>query len=158
MDDGSHDEPMTEEQITSQLQPLIGEINSQHFCYLLVNSWGAAGVGPEDVIEPVLRFMEQHTDIDFGLPGPLVHFMEGSVKTEETGSELYEELLTTSVRRKPVPYTVWMVNRILNLPLEPERRNRLIELLRETRQRCQDDPEMLDHIDGFLAYQAAKGF
>ena len=122
---------MTEEQITSQLQPLIGEINSQHFCHLLVNSWVVAGVGPEEVIEPVLRFMEQHTDIDFGLPGPLVHFMERSLKMDETGSQLYEELLTISVHRKPVPYTIWMVNRILSSELPPEVRTAYLDILRK---------------------------
>lgn len=147
---------MTAEQITAQLQPLIGEVHSEHFCYRLVDSWVATGTVPEEVIEPVLRFMEQHTEIDFGLPGPLVNFMERSLKKDPDGGDLYEEALIASIMRKPVPYTLWMVNRILNVVTEPARRHRLIGVLRDARQRSQDDLELLVNIDGYLAHQAGK--
>ena len=142
--------------ITNQLQPLVGEVHSQHFCRRLVDSWTAGGIEPENVMETVLRFMEQHTDIDFGLPGPLVGFMERSLNKDKAGRDRYEELLIASVQRKPVPYTLWMINRILNVTVEPERRNRLIEALKQARERSQDDPELLGDIDDFLAYQAKR--
>jgi hypothetical protein len=145
---------MTAAEITSQLQPLIGEIHSQRFCLLLVDSWIAAGVRPEEVIEPVLCLMEQHPDIDFGLPGALVKFMESSLKEDGAGRDCYEESLIASVQRNPVHYTVWMVNRILNVTGEPERRNRLLEALQRARERSQDDPGLREDIDDFLAYQA----
>lgn len=87
---------MTAEQITSQPQPLIGEIYFQHFCYLLVESRIAAGIGPEEVIEPVLHFMEQNTGVDFGLPGPLIQFMERSMKQDQARRDCFEELLIKS--------------------------------------------------------------
>lgn len=147
---------MTAEQITSQLQPLIGEIHSQHFCYLLVESWIAAGIGPEEVIEPVLRFMEQNTDVDFGLPGPLIQFMERSLKQDQARRDCFEELLIKSVQRKPVHYTIWMINRILNVTVEPRGRHRLLEALEGAGQRSQNDPDLLEAIDDFLTYQAKK--
>jgi len=41
-----------------------------------VDQWMRAGV-KEEAIEPILRFMERHPDLDFGMPGHLVHFLEG---------------------------------------------------------------------------------
>jgi hypothetical protein len=57
---------------------------------------------------PVLfRTMERLDEVELGTPGPLVH-------TLESWPGGYEKLLTQSVRRKPTPLSVWMVNRILN--------------------------------------------
>src|SRR5262249_34601243 len=55
----------------------------------------------------MLRTMERLDSVELGTPGPLVH-------TLETWSGGYEQLLAQSVRRKPTPLSVWMVNRILN--------------------------------------------
>jgi hypothetical protein len=51
--------------------------------------------------------MERLDDVELGTPGPLVH-------TLESWPGEYEALLAESIRRKPSPLTVWMVNRILN--------------------------------------------
>ncbi len=51
--------------------------------------------------------MERLDGVDLGTPGPLVH-------TLESWRGGYEEMLVQSVRRKPTPLSVWMVNRILN--------------------------------------------
>jgi hypothetical protein len=57
---------------------------------------------------PVMfRTMERLDNVELGTPGPLVHTLE-SWRGE------YEALLAESVRRKPSPLTVLMVNRILN--------------------------------------------
>ena len=55
----------------------------------------------------VFRTMERLDGVKLGTPGPLVH-------TLETWRGGYEKLLAQSVRRKPTPLSVWMVNRILN--------------------------------------------
>jgi hypothetical protein len=55
----------------------------------------------------MFRTMERLDNVELGTPGPLVHTLE-SWRGE------YETLLAESVRRKPSPLTVWMVNRILN--------------------------------------------
>jgi hypothetical protein len=55
----------------------------------------------------MFRTMERLDNVELGTPGPLVH-------TLEAWRGKYETLLVESVRRKPSPLTVWMVNRILN--------------------------------------------
>lgn len=57
-------------------------------------------------VEPILKLMESHSDADFGMPGPLVQLVE-SIRE-------YEEKLLASLKRKPTPHTLWMLNRILN--------------------------------------------
>ena len=60
------------------------------------------------VYAPVLfRTMERLDEVELGTPGPLVH-------TLEAWRGRYEPLLEESVRRRPSPLSVWMVNRILN--------------------------------------------
>ena len=60
---------------TPDIQDALERVKgSAHFvseAYKLVEQWETSGVGIE-VVEPVLRFMEQHPGIDFGAPGPLV--------------------------------------------------------------------------------------
>ncbi|MFO0938293.1 MAG: hypothetical protein U0798_17445 [Gemmataceae bacterium] len=62
---------------------------------------------PVECVPVLLRTMERLDDVELGTPGPIVH-------TLENWRGKYEELLTQSVRRKPTPLSVWMVNRILN--------------------------------------------
>jgi hypothetical protein len=103
---------------------LEGIANSAHFAYdvaTLVDRWEAAGVGLE-VVEPILRFMEAHPGVDFGVPGPLVHLVETF--------HGYEDQLVTSVSRKPIAHTVWMLNRVLNDTDDPSDRCRLIALMK----------------------------
>lgn len=61
-----------------------------------------------DAVEPILKLMEQNPDIDFGLPGPLVHFVE------QFYGNGYEEKLVQSIERFPTSHTVWMLNRVVN--------------------------------------------
>ena len=61
-------------------------------------------------IKPMITLMEENPNIDFGNPGPMVHFMETYYKKG------YEELLLASVNRNPTMHTVWMINRIINDP------------------------------------------
>ena len=61
-----------------------------------------------DAVEPILKIVENNPDIDFGKPGPLVHFVEAFYKKG------YEEKLVGSIKRQPTKHTVWMLNRIIN--------------------------------------------
>jgi hypothetical protein len=61
-----------------------------------------------DAIESILMLMENNPDVDYGMPGALVHFMETFYKKG------YEEKLVESLTRKPTEYTVWMLNRLIN--------------------------------------------
>jgi len=77
---------------------------------------------PFKYVEPFLRLMEENPDADFGLPGPLVHFMESF--------NGYEDLLLQSVNRKPTIFTVWLVKRVINDP-KLENRDRYIDVLKK---------------------------
>jgi hypothetical protein len=71
---------------------------------------------------PVMfQTMERLDGVELGTPGPLVH-------TLESWPGKYEVLLAESVRRKPSPLTVWMVNRILNT--HPPKADAWLALLR----------------------------
>lgn len=61
-----------------------------------------------EAVEPLLKLMERHPLVDFGVPGAIVHFVERFYKKG------YEELLVESIKRKPTMHTVWMLNRIIN--------------------------------------------
>ena len=73
----------------------------------------------------ILKFMENHAAIDFGTPGPLIHFVE---KFYGAG---YETELLASIARKPTSHTVWMLNRIINGARQPAERAKLIDVLRQ---------------------------
>ena len=60
---------------------------------------------------------------DLGSPGPLVH-------TLERMRGHYERELVESIKRRPTPRAIWMVNRILNGTRVPEQRQFYMDLLR----------------------------
>jgi hypothetical protein len=95
--------------------------------YGLTDEWIAAGIGLESV-EPILRFMEDHPELDLGTPGPLVHFVERFY------GKGYESKLVASVPRKPTSHTLWMLNRLINGTDEGEERRRLVDLMEGVRQ------------------------
>jgi hypothetical protein len=71
--------------------------------------------------------MEDHSDLDFGTPGPLVHFVECFHRKG------YESKLVESVERKPTSHTLWMLNRLINGTDEGEERRRLVDLMERAR-------------------------
>jgi hypothetical protein len=73
-----------------------------------------------DCADDMFDLMERLDHVDLGSPGPLVHALEAT-------SPAYEVPLKSSLRRKPGPLSVWMVNRILNMD-RPERAEWLQEL------------------------------
>jgi hypothetical protein len=95
-------------------------INAQ---YELSADLGAAGLDA-GTVTTILRFMEANPELDFGTPGPLVHFVEGLPRDE------YDPLLVASVSRKPTRHTLWLLNRVLNATNAGADREKLIGLLR----------------------------
>jgi len=81
-------------------------------------------------VEPIIEFMENHPQTDFGAPGPLTHFVERFYRKG------YEEILVGSLKRRPTELTVWMLNRIINDAGNPSRESYL-ELMRQTA--CRED-------------------
>ena len=70
-------------------------------------------------VEPLLLLMERNPAIDYGMPGPIVHFVE---KFYGNG---YEEKLVESIKRKPTKHTLWMLNRVINGSGEEEKKEYL---------------------------------
>ena len=73
-------------------------------------------------IDSILQFMEANPRLDFGTPGPLVHFVERFY------GRGYEAKLLESIGRRPTLATVWMLNRIVNAIRQPEERERLVSI------------------------------
>jgi len=100
-------------------------------------------------VDAILRFMEQNPSVDFGTPGPLVHFVETFYKRG------YEALLLESVSRKPTSHTIWMLNRILNGTKDSGERERLLSALRLAEAHPLADDETKSLIARFLQRAAS---
>jgi hypothetical protein len=61
-----------------------------------------------EVVEPILKIFEANPYVNFGSPGPIVHFVERFYKNG------YEEKLLDSLNRRPTDQTLWMLNRVIN--------------------------------------------
>jgi hypothetical protein len=70
----------------------------------------------------VFAYFETHNTADLGSPGPLIHYLERSFPE-------YVEALISSIIRRPVSYTLWMANRILNAHIEESMRAQLLQAL-----------------------------
>lgn len=112
----------------------------------LADQWRAVGAGVETV-EPILRFMEGHPEIDYGTPGPLVHFME------EFWGRGYDEEVLASIKRMPTPHTVWLLNRLINGARSDAERNTLIAAMEQARHSPRAGPETIQDLEDFLEFQ-----
>lgn len=75
-----------------------------------------------EYVSALLGFIEENPDLDYGMPGPAVRYMERFFLKG------YEQLLFESLTRKPTMHTLWMLNRILNSP-KLEEKDRYLSLL-----------------------------
>ena len=141
---------MTREEIAVQLEWIVSVHDFAACSAELVENWTTAGVGVESV-EPVLRFMEKHPTLEFGMPGALVHFVERFY------GKGYEQKLVESVRRKPTSSSVWMLHRVINGTMDAEERRHLIEILEEARVNPLADQMALALINRFLDRLARRG-
>jgi len=66
----------------------------------------------------VFAYLERYHDADLGSPGPLVHYLERAYPP-------YIDALVASINRRPVSYTLWMTNRILNAKIDEKLRAKL---------------------------------
>lgn len=88
-----------------------------------------------DAIEPLLKLLEDNPDVDFGSPGPIVHFVERYYKKG------YEEKLIVSLNRKPTNHTLWMLNRIIN-GFENELKQQYLNILNDIIERFSEDKKI----------------
>jgi len=63
---------------------------------------------PITAVPMILQLMERHPTFDFGVPGPLVHFVERFYRKG------YEDMLCESFTRRPTVHTVLMMHRLAN--------------------------------------------
>lgn len=91
-----------------------------------------------EYIRPILELMENYPELDYGMPGPLVHFMEAFYGNG------YEDLLLYSIRRKPTMHTLWMANRVLNL--ENDCKKSILITLKNALEREDLDEEIKNEI------------
>jgi hypothetical protein len=101
-----------------------------------------------EAVEPILRFMESHPEIEYGVPGALVHFIERFPNCEGKVVE--------SVERQPTPHTVWMLNRMINGKHDPEEREALIRALQRVLENPAADAMTRDRASDFLEFQARR--
>ena len=94
-------------------------------------------------VEPILNLIENNPKTDFGLPGPLVHFVEKFYK------DGYEELLIASAKRHPTSHNVWMINRIIN-GSDSIQREKYVQVLKEIADRDDINIEIKEQITFYL--------
>ena len=99
---------------------------------------------PKLAADLMLHFMERLDESDLGAPGPLVHTLE-----KLPG---YEVNLFESVARKPTPLSLWMINRILNVTTEDDRRRHLITIFQESLSHQLASDETRQQAEDFLKY------
>jgi hypothetical protein len=103
---------------------------------------------PLDAAPAMFELLERFPAEHFGTPGPLVGALE-----EIPG---YEPLLRESVARKPTQHTVWMVNRLLNSPLDEATRAGWTELLESVLQHPEVDEGARESAVEFLEFQRKR--
>src|SRR5690242_3477542 len=114
---------MNREEIIERLRAASSRSDFTEQAYKLTEAWDHEKDGI-DAVEPILLYMEQNPTLDFGTPGPLVHFVERFY------GQGYEGKLIDSLCRRPTPHTVWMLNRVINGTKDAGRRIELIGILR----------------------------
>jgi hypothetical protein len=114
---------MKERPLQEELERIASDADFAQKSLNLTDRWAAEGVGAE-AVGAVLRFMECHSQLHYGTPGALVHFVE-SVCTDA-----YEDQLIESINRKPTFTTVWMLHRLMNVTQPSEHKQRQYEVLK----------------------------
>ena len=97
----------------------------------------------------IFSVMEENPELDYGMPGPIVHFMESYYGKGDEG------MLLRSVQNIPTSHTVWMLNRVIN---DPKLCNReiYIEVLKSSLNRNDISQPVRTDIENFLRYQQNK--
>jgi len=135
---------MRTQAISNQLEQITNAVDFSLESSALTERWRSTQAGIETV-EPVLRYMEAHPEVDFGAPGPLVHFVE------QFFGMGYEERLVESVKRNPTPHTVWMLNRVINGPNIADVKRTYIELMRQVAHNPSSGQESMQLAERFLS-------
>ena len=99
-----------------------------------------------EYVEAILKFMEENPYLDYGMPGPAVHYIERYFLRG------YEQLLYESLTRRPIQHTVWMLNRIINSP-KLEEKEKYLSLLSNIASDNSVDAAVREDAKNFLEHQ-----
>jgi len=102
-----------------------------------------------DAVPIILELMEQHPTFDFGVPGPLVHFVE---RFYQHG---YEDMLCVSFTRRPALHTVMMMHRLIN-GSTGEMKRKYIEILGTALSRPEIEQVVRNCADHYYRYHTQK--
>ena len=101
----------------------------------------------DEVLDETIRLFEEYPDVDFGLPGPLVHFAESFYRRG------YEQRLLDSINRRPTTHTLWMLNRLLN-GISAAEKPKYLSALRSVADSAGDNEELSRLAEEFLSLHA----
>ena len=93
----------------------------------------------------MLNVLEQHPQVEFGVPGQLVH-------TIESYRGYYENLLLASLDRQPTATTIWLLNRIINAAVDPGK-SQLVARLHRLRTHPHADAQAQAEAEEFYRFQ-----
>jgi hypothetical protein len=130
-------------EVSKQLKNISSSDDFAEDSAKLVESWKNLKLGTES-IEPILLFIEENSQIDFGTPGPLVHYLEEFYKKG------YEEKLVESIKRKPTIITLGMLNSVINGTKEQDKRKSFILVMEEAKLNPLIDKVALQQANHFL--------
>lgn len=130
-----------------QITDKLNSIDPDDFEYAseeLVGDWESDKVGFE-AVEPILKFMEEHPDIEYGMPGALVHFVENFC------GKGYEEKLLESLARRPTAHTTWMLNRVINATRNAATKKKYLAAMENAKSHPEADDATIQSVEEFLA-------
>lgn len=102
--------------------------------------------GKENYVENLINFMMDNSDVDYGMPGPVVHYIE------KYPTDFYVLYLLKAIEQKPNDTLLWMLNRIVNETYD-ENKEKYINIFKETIERKDIDDMTRKVATGFYNYQ-----
>lgn len=100
----------------------------------------------EEYVEFLINFMSDNPNIDYGMPGPIVHFVE------KYPIEYYLGFLLEAIEKKPNSTLLWMLNRITNVADKISKEN-YIDVFKRTMERKDIDAITKDTALRFYEFQ-----
>jgi len=139
---------MNSANVTAQLESIAAAGDDFEWqSHQLTEGWKNEPENP-DIVESILRFMEGHPEIEYGTPGPLVHFVEAFPN--------YEEKLLESIERQPTPHTVGMLNRVINGKRDPQERQAILLVMARVLENAAADAMTRNRASGYLEFQGRR--
>lgn len=100
----------------------------------------------EEYVEFLINFMSDNPDIDYGVPGPVVHFIE------KYPVDFYLGFLLKAIERKPNDTLLWVLNRIANVSDKKDKK-KYMDVFQKTAKRKDIDAITKDTALRFYKFQ-----